>query len=125
MLLEPVTPELMVLANEALTRPKGRLDVINTLLQEQRQFEFEQIWSAVHRLRALWSAVGEHRLEDWTPRAAGSAYSQVGAALWDAAARAALDQPADFDITAGDVLKFNVDELRGLARDYIPPKANS
>lgn len=125
MIVQQVPLELILLANEALTRPQRRLDVINTLLREQHQFDFEAIYAARHRLTALWAAIGEHRLEEWTPRAPGATYGEVGPALWDAAAKAGLDQPADFDICAGDVLKFDVDELRRLARDYTPPKTNS
>jgi hypothetical protein len=125
MIVPQVPFNLMLLANEALTRPQHRLDVINTLLREQHHFGFDLIYAARHRLTALWSAIGEHRLEEWTPRAPGATYGEVGSALWDAAANAHLDQPADFDICAGDVLQFDIDELRRLARDYTPPKTNS
>jgi hypothetical protein len=124
MLLQPVTPELMLLANEVLTRPQRKLDVINTLLQEQRQFDFDEIWSAHHRLQALWSAISELRFEEWTLRVPGSVYCEVSPALWNAAASAALSTGFD-DICSSDVLKFDIGELRQLARDYTAPKTNS
>jgi hypothetical protein len=71
----------MLLANEAYSRPGQGVDVINTLLHEQRQFQFEDIYAATQRLRALWRAISENRLEEWTAAEACDAYGKVSNAL--------------------------------------------
>src|SRR4051794_15801657 len=92
MLCPPVPVELLLLANEAYTRHGKGSDVINTLLSDRRKFQFDDIYAAALRLGALWRAVSENRLEEWTAGEAGEAYGKVSAALWNAAASAKLRQ---------------------------------
>jgi hypothetical protein len=108
-----VPVELLKLANEALCRPQPKLDVINTLLREQKpKYQFEEIYAASQRLLALWRAIKLHRLEQWTTPPPGSREGAISDALWMAAAEANLEDES------GWLPHFAAEELMRVARSF-------
>jgi hypothetical protein len=104
---------LLKLANEALTRPHHELDVVNTLLREQKpKYQFEEIYAANQRLIALWRAIKLHRLEEWTTPPLGSREGAVSDALWMAAAEVTLEDET------GTLPSFGAEELMKVARSF-------
>jgi hypothetical protein len=108
-----VSIELLKLANEVLTRPEAKLDLIKTLLREQRpKYRFDEIYAASQRLMALWRAIMRHRLEEWTGPLPGSREGTISDALWMAAAEAKLQEEPEAQPS------FDAEELMRLARSF-------
>ena len=108
-----VPVELLLLANDALSRLRSRRNLIHALMNEQRpKYQISEIHDASYRLTALWRAVARERLEEWSETQPGSAYAEITGPLWRAAAVAKLQIGRDDD------LRFDPDELAALARSF-------
>lgn len=108
-----VPVELLLLANQALSRIRSRRNLVDTLISEQRpKYGLSEIHDASHRLTALWRAVAKERLEEWSETQPGSAYAEITGPLWRAAAVAKLQTDRN------EELRFDPDELAALARSF-------
>ena len=108
-----VPVELLMLANEALSRLRSRHNLVDTLLSEQRaKYAISEIHDASYRLTALWRAVARERLEEWSETRPGAAYAEITGPLWRAAAVAKLQTDRNSD------LRFDPNELTALARSF-------
>jgi len=111
MLVVPaVSSEMMSIARAVAYRP-GRRDIINTMMQEHRDFDFDDVYAAAQRLYALsYILANTNTFDPWiAPPAPGEAYSEISPALWQVVATARLERDEEELFTQA---RFDSEDLR-------------